>query len=322
MSVSFDKTKGVWRFYFDRAVAGGARKRISRVLPKGWNKDQRDKFDQAETARLYALATGVERETKLIDDAVHVYIQEHAPKLKNKSLEHELARFLHAYTGRDITELAAVCRQYAADSVGQLAPATIRNRIAYLRAACRYAWKHHGYCEHDPASRLVVPPVSNSRKVYLSREQMLKICRLIRNPQARAAARIAFYSGMRQDEIRRAVLIDGLFVLYDTKNGDPRSIPVHDKLRGIVRSKLWPITITGWAISHNFTKATRKAGMPWATFHTLRHSTASEMINSGVSLNTVGEVLGHRSAASTRRYAHLQTSALGAALRLVGKKVA
>ena len=62
--------------------------------------------------------------------------------------------------------------------------------------------------------------------------------------------------------------------------------------------------------------------MPWATFHTLRHSTASEMINAGIALNTVGEVLGHRSAASTRRYAHLQTAALKGALATVGRKVA
>ena len=55
---------------------------------------------------------------------------------------------------------------------------------------------------------------------------------------------------------------------------------------------------------------------------TLRHSTASEMINAGIALNTVGEVLGHRSAASTRRYAHLQTAALKGALATVGRKVA
>lgn len=321
MSVSYDKAKNRWRFYFDRAVAGGKRKRISRTLPKGWTADQRAKFDQAETARLYALASGVEKETRPIDDAVNVYLEERAPLLKNKSLEDELYRCFEAYAGRDITDLAAVCREYATEQTGKLAPGTIRNRIAYLRAACRYAWKHHGYCEMDPASRLVVPPVKNSRKVYLSRAQMLTICRLIRNPQARAAARIAFYSGMRQDEIRRAVLIDGLFVLTDTKNGDARHIPMHYKLAGITR-KVWPITITGWTISHHFTRATRKAGMPWATFHTLRHSTASEMINAGIALNTVGEVLGHRSAASTRRYAHLQTAALRGALATVGRKVA
>lgn len=322
MSVYYDKAKGRYRFNFDRAVAGGARQRISRLLPKGWTADQRAKFDQQETARLYALATGVERESRLIDDAVLVYLEERAPQLKNKSLTDELARCFNAYTGRDITDLAAVCREYAAASVGKLAPGTIRNRIAYLRAACRYAWKHHGYCDHDPASRLVVPPVKNARKVYLTRAQMLTICRLIKNKQARLAARIAFYSGMRQDEIRRAVLIDGLFVLTDTKNGDARSTPVHYKLAGIARSKLWPITITGWTISHHFTKATRKAGMPWATFHTLRHSTASEMINAGVALNTVGEVLGHKSQASTRRYAHMLNSTKADALRLVGRKVA
>lgn len=88
------------------------------------------------------------------------------------------------------------------------------------------------------------------------------------------------------------------------------------------RAKFWPITITGWTISHHFTKATRKAGMPWATFHTLRHSTASEMINAGVALNTVGEVLGHKSQASTRRYAHMLNSTKADALRLVGRKVA
>jgi integrase len=320
VSVYFDKSKARWRFSFDRSVGAG-RQRITKLLPKGWSKAQADKFDATETSRLYALASGVATESRLIDDAVLVYLQERAPNLKNKSLTDELARCFHAYTGRDITDLAAVCREYAANSVGTLAPGTIRNRIAYLRAACRYAWKHHGYCEHDPASRLVVPPVSNSRKVYLSRAQMLAICRLIPHPQARAAARVAFYSGMRQAEIRRAVLINGLFVLTDTKNGDARHIPVHHKLQGIVR-KVWPITITGWTISHHFTRATRKAGMPWATFHTLRHSTASEMINAGIALNTVGEVLGHRSAASTRRYAHLQTAALKGALATVGRKVA
>ena len=59
-----------------------------------------------------------------------------------------------------------------------------------------------------------------------------------------------------------------------------------------------------------------------AELERLRHSTASEMINAGIALNTVGEVLGHRSAASTRRYAHLQTAALKGALATVGRKAA
>jgi site-specific recombinase XerD len=39
--------------------------------------------------------------------------------------------------------------------------------------------------------------------------------------------------------------------------------------------------------------------------HDIRHSTASALINAGVDLYTVGQVLGHKSLASTARYAHL-----------------
>lgn len=321
MSVYFDKQKGRWRFNFDCAVPGAGRHRASRLLPKGWTADQRARYDQSETARLYALASGVERESRLIDDAVLVYLKERAPLLKNKSLEDELARCFHDYTGRAITELPDVAREYAIKYATALAPATVRNRLAYLRAACRYAWKHHGFCDSDPASRLVMPPVSNAKKVYLTRTQMLSICKLIPNRQARAAARVAFYSGMRLDEVCRAEVIDGMFVLQDTKNGEARYTPIDSRVAVITR-KMWPITITHWTISHHFTKATRKAGMPWATFHTLRHSTASEMINAGVSLNTVGEVLGHKSQASTKRYAHMLTKTKADAMRTIGRRAA
>ena len=44
------------------------------------------------------------------------------------------------------------------------------------------------------------------------------------------------------------------------------------------------------------------------------------MINAGVDLYTVGGVLGHKSPASTQRYAHLATARLAKALGTVGQK--
>ena len=58
-----------------------------------------------------------------------------------------------------------------------------------------------------------------------------------------------------------------------------------------------------------------------ARLHDLRHSAASAMINAGVDLYTVGGVLGHQSATSTKRYSHLATSTLAAAVSMIGKKV-
>jgi hypothetical protein len=46
------------------------------------------------------------------------------------------------------------------------------------------------------------------------------------------------------------------------------------------------------------------------------------MINAGVDLYTVGGMLGHKSAISTKRYSHLATQTLQSAVALVGKKPA
>ncbi|MCP2518355.1 hypothetical protein M5J07_25725 [Achromobacter mucicolens] len=44
------------------------------------------------------------------------------------------------------------------------------------------------------------------------------------------------------------------------------------------------------------------------------------MINAKVDLYSVGAVLGHKSAASTKRYAHLATEAIKTAHSQIGKK--
>ena len=40
-------------------------------------------------------------------------------------------------------------------------------------------------------------------------------------------------------------------------------------------------------------------------FHSLRHSCASQLLNSGADLPTIQAILGHKSIVMTQRYAHL-----------------
>ena len=326
MSITFSARNKRWLYQFDRIIAG-TRQRANRLLPKGWTRQQADEFDRIESARLYAIATGVTKLTPLIEDAVLLYLEQHAPNLKNcANLTRELAACHSAYAGRPLTDLADVAREYPktahkAESKTKLNPATVRNRLAYLRAACRWAWKHHQMGEHDPAERMVLPKVRNERHVYLDRKEFLKICRKVRPGGERAAIRIAFYSGMRAAEVGEASLMFGEFCLSDSKNGERRIIPVHPKVAHITRNAaLWPIQPTRWTVSKAFKAAARLAGFPDARLHDLRHSTASEMINSGIDLYTVGAVLGHKSAVSTKRYSHLATATLASALGTVGKK--
>lgn len=52
----------------------------------------------------------------------------------------------------------------------------------------------------------------------------------------------------------------------------------------------------------------------------LRHGAASEMINAGIDLFTVGGVPGHKSVVLTKRYSHLVTNRLAAAVGKIGQK--
>jgi integrase len=54
-----------------------------------------------------------------------------------------------------------------------------------------------------------------------------------------------------------------------------------------------------------FRRAREAAGLPHITFHDLRHSCASLLINMGTPLEVIRDILGHTSVKTTERYAHL-----------------
>lgn len=317
-----DKTRGRFVFEFDRQIPGAGRIRVTKLLPKTWNQAQADAFDRAESGRLYATATGIQRPEFTIEEAVRSYLEERAPHLKNRvNVEHELALMFSYYQERPMSALPDVCKAYkikaAREDGTPLAPATVRNRIRYLTAACRWAWKHHNMAESDPGARVITPTVSNERKVFIDRRQMLSIARACQNRKARMAIRIAFYSGMRLGEILRAVPQGDCWHLADTKNGQPRLVPIHPRVA--VCARRWQ-PLAKITVQKHHRRAARAVGLGFVHFHDLRHSAASELINAGVDLFTVGAVLGHKDGRSTQRYAHLATGALTLAVGMIGRK--
>jgi len=57
-------------------------------------------------------------------------------------------------------------------------------------------------------------------------------------------------------------------------------------------------------------KAFRRAGLHDCTIHTLRHTHATRLIQNGLSVYEVREVLGHADIKTTMRYAHLEKAAV------------
>jgi site-specific recombinase XerD len=63
-------------------------------------------------------------------------------------------------------------------------------------------------------------------------------------------------------------------------------------------------------IYFSWNAARTKAGLEDLRIHDLRHSFASAMVNSGMTLYDVKEILGHANIKTTQRYAHLSNSRL------------
>lgn len=321
MSVYRDKERGRFVFEFSRRI-NGERVRARKLLPAKWTQAQADAFDRTESARLYAVATRVDSQRYTIEEAVVCYLENHTHRKSFENTRRELLGMAPHYEGRPLDDLAEVCKDYRENAKREdgraLAPATKRNRIRYLSAACRYAWKEHHMGDHDPAEKVVVPSVDNARQHYATRAEMLQIAKACTNRTARMAIRIAFYSGMRLSEILRAKVRRGAWVLDDTKNKMPRVVPIHDKAKVCARRFKPCPKIT---IQRNWEKARDRAGFPHLHFHDLRHSTASELIAQDVDLYTVGRILGHKDSRSTQRYAHLAVGKLAEAIGKMGKKL-
>lgn len=95
-------------------------------------------------------------------------------------------------------------------------------------------------------------------------------------------------------------------------------VPIHPRIRAAALVQVPP----HGELYYWWTKARNLLGWRHLRLHDLRHSAASELIATGAHLGDVGAVLGHKSPASTQRYAHWQTERLAEVMGRMGRRSA
>jgi integrase len=148
-------------------------------------------------------------------------------------------------------------------------------------------------------------------------EHLLEACERSGNKALADLVAFALHTGLRQSEALgltwpRVDRATGVIHLDKTKNGDRRSVAL-DEVADAVLARRWAPNATGYVFgSSNWNSfrsawetAVRAARLEDVRFHTLRHTCASWLVQSGVSLQEVQRILGHRTLAMTMRYAHL-----------------
>lgn len=316
-----------YRWSFERVI-GERRIRKTKLLPVGFTAKQADDLARKWEHELYAVESGAKKQVVTIGDCVTIHATDCSMGWKDARRRiMTLRKWQIEYDGQDATDLHEWSKRFVGylraskDHNGvtkrPLADGAIRNIMAYIRAAIKYAHKV-GRLEVDQTARMVIPIVNNERHHYPQRAEMLQIARACENRELRAAIRVAFYSGMRRGEILKAKVTRQGYSLGDTKNGRPRIIPIHPRIAVLARRVSF--TLSTKKFEYEWLKARARAGHPETRFHDLRHAAASEMINAGIDLFTVGGVLGHKSVVSTKRYSHLVTDRLADAVSTIGKK--
>jgi integrase len=204
-------------------------------------------------------------------------------------------------------------------------PASVVRYLAVLSHAFTVAVKEWGWLEDNPLRRVSKPTEPRGRVRFLSdeeRDALLSACKASSNPWLYTCVVVALSTGMRKGELmglhwRDVDLQAGRITLRETKNGQIRVVPLagpalallreHAKVRRLDTDLLFPGARKGSPVDLRtpWETALKRAGIENFRWHDLRHSTASYLAMNGASLAEIAEVLGHKTLAMVKRYAHL-----------------
>lgn len=116
-----------------------------------------------------------------------------------------------------------------------------------------------------------------------------------------------------------------LISIWINKGDRPRSVPMTSRVRGVLESRQVTNACKPFCVKdHQAETAWRwvrkemdKESDKEFVIHSLRHTTASRMVNAGVDLYVVKDILGHASIATTQIYAHLAPQKLAHAISIL-----
>jgi integrase len=200
-------------------------------------------------------------------------------------------------------------------------------------------WRVPGVTANPTAGITLAPDVTRER--FLSFEEAKRLIASIQKDENRVAARaimLLLLTGARRNEITRAKweYIDWekrKLLVPLSKSGKPRTIALNSaalELLQRLRAEsqgcyIVPSSVTGEpppSLFFPWKRIRERAGLPDLRLHDLRHSFASFLVNRGISLYVVQELLGHGHTRYTQRYAHLMPDTLHEAAETVGEVVA
>jgi len=336
------KTKGgKIRWYLDYRDGDG--KRIQKVAPLASSKEEAAFALREEVAKAFNKEYSVERKREKVKfkEFSEIYLKNYA-KVKKRSWKSDYY-YLHAnlipYFGDSelfeigIFQIERYISKRLKDGVTK---STINRELACLRKMFNKAidWD---YLSKNPVSKVnFFSEKDNLKERVLTQEEEKKLLRTC-SEYLRPIIITAIHVGLRRGEIFNLKWENVNFSKKEikvekTKSGKVRLVPINDfLLRELSRleekngeSKIVffnPETGKPYRdIKKAFKGACRKAGIRNLRFQDLRHTFASRLVERGIDLITVKDLLGHSSVKITERYTHSNKIIKKAAVEVLVQK--
>jgi integrase/recombinase XerD len=202
---------------------------------------------------------------------------------------------------------------------GKLSSATINQAIS----ACGFFFRH--VLPREWKMEMHYQRVPQRLPVTLSLEEVRRLLNATETLRERAAMEIAYSGGLRLGEVLRLKVsdIDSSRMIIRVEQGKgkkDRNVMLAASLLETLRAywkqerpRVWLFpgpdgqhSLNPTIFQRAFVVAKRAARIEKAvSFHSLRHSFATHLMESGVSVRTIQALLGHRSLETTQRYTHV-----------------
>jgi len=258
---------------------------------------------------------------------------EHAKANKRSWLRDEqMLKHLKKFFGteRQLAEIAAAdIEGYKLHRKAAVSGSTVNRELALLKRMFNLAIDWDLFLGANPVRKVKFFREFNIGLRVVSQTEEEK---LLRNaaPYIQDIIRFALNTGLRTGEIfsllwSQVDLEKNILNIFAPKTQKNRTVPINSDARKVL--EYWALGKRNESVFYNpetgqpfvdlkagFALACRKAGIEGVTWHTLRHTFASRVLDRGADIVTVQQLLGHSTVTVTMRYTHTNLDSKRAAV--------
>ena len=191
------------------------------------------------------------------------------------------------------------------------------------------------FYEKVPRKKLIIENLERPRKgnplpQVLSKDDVAQLISAIKNIKHKAILSLIYSCGLRRSELLNMQISDidskrRIINIRHAKGNKDRIVPLSDKILQMLREyfkqyrpQRWlfegqqaGVQYTETSLNHIFQRAKNKAGLTMpCTLHTLRHSYATHLLESGTDIRYIQVLLGHKHCKTTEIYTHVTTKSI------------